>query len=411
MCVLPFMHYSIKPNNQIKPCCRFMTFMDEYQEEFAPINVQTMSSSEALNSEPMQRIREAMLRGESVPGCGKCYKEESAFSGSSMRTFNNEHWGVDDYTDGQTHLRFLEVAFGNYCNLSCRTCGSGLSTSWHDDDVQLKPHYPDREQVNPILDVAFNWQESDFDSVEEIKFTGGEPMLHPNFIKFLDVILSSGNETHITLNIFTNASWIPKEKILDRLKKFKAVKIWLSIDGVGDTQDYVRNGSNWAKVSQSADIWCQAESDYPNTFAVILTPTINMYNVLNFTDTIEWWLELRQRYNLKIELPQKTGDIVMSIVHFPECLSITNLPNKAEYISKLRNYISSREEHPLVSKCVNKVMALLKQTVDKPVDVSEFIKFTKDLDKLRKQDFRTSNPELYQLIKSEFDSIQGKIHD
>ena len=56
-------------------------------------------------------------------------------------------------------------------------------------------------------------------------------------------------------------------------------------------------------------------------------------------------------------------------------------------------------------------MALLKQTMDKPVDVSEFIKFTKDLDKLRKQDFRTSNPELYQLIKSEFDSTQGKIHD
>lgn len=421
MCALPFMHYSIKPNNQIKPCCRFMTFLPEHQEEFSPISVETHSPYEALNSAPMERIRQAMLKGEHIPGCNKCYKEEQAMK-NSMRTTVNELFGVEQYLDGHIELRYLEVAFGNYCNLSCRTCGSGLSTSWHDDDLKLKKHYPDRENAKPILDVNFNWKATDFDLVEEIKFTGGEPMLHPNFIKFLDIIINGNNETHITLDIFTNTSWTPKAKVIDRLKKFKKVKIWLSIDGVGSTQDYVRNGSTWDKVHESADTWCQLEREFHNTFSIILTPTLNMYNVINFMDVVEWWISLRNKHSLPFESMQGRGDIVTSIVHFPDSLNIKNLPNKEYYINRFKNYCdnfdSTLPEFKLVNKIAKTIIMLLTQHINENIKIIEFVQFTKDLDKLRSQSFQHTNLELYRLIETHlneqntsYNNINGRLND
>lgn len=409
MCALPFMHYSIKPNNQIKPCCRFMTFLEEHQKDFDPISVNTHTPYAALNSAPMEKIRQAMLKGEVVPGCDKCYKEEAA-TGISMRTSSNLIWDAPRYLNGHTELRFLEVAFGNYCNLSCRTCGSGLSTSWYDDDLKLKQYYPDRENAKPILDVEFNWQPSDFNLVEEIKFTGGEPMLHPNFIKFLDIIIEGNNEKHITLDIFTNTSWSPRDKVISRLNKFKRVKIWLSIDGVGKTQDYVRNGSTWEKVEHSADTWCKLENENPETYSIILTPTLNMYNVLTFTTVIDWWIALRKKYNLELGTRQRPGDLITSIVYFPDCLNIKHLPEKEKLIEKLESY-KNEKNLILVDKVVSKIISLLKKYNSTEIDLTEFVKFTKDLDKLRNQSFKESNPELYKLIKDIYENIAGKIND
>ena len=408
MCALPFVHYSIKPNNQIKPCCRFMTWLPEHSE-FDPINVQTHTPQQALNSEPMQRVRDAMLRGEPIPGCAKCYQEEEATQGLSMRTSSNDIWDVKRYLDGHTELRFIEVAFGNYCNLSCRTCGSGLSTSWSEDDAVLKPLYPERENAKQILDVEFTWKPDDFNLVEEIKFTGGEPMLHPNFIKFLDVIIEGGNESHITLDIFTNTSWTPKDKVLSRLNRFKRVKIWLSIDGVGKLQDYVRNGSTWDKVRESADAWCKMEHDKPETYGIILTPTLNMYNVLNFMDTVEWWVALRDKYNLPLGSRQSPGDIVTSVVIFPDSLNIKHLPEKQELIDRLTEYNEQRQ-NSLVEKTSFKIRSLLSKQLDAEIDLVKFVEFTKDLDRLRAQSFKDYNPGLYALIDKHL-QLQGTSYD
>ncbi len=417
MCVLPFIHYSIKPNNAVKPCCRFQTHLDEHHDEFKVLNVDRFTPQEILNSSPFEGIRQQMMRGERIPGCEKCYMEYSATGGSMMNVMN-ERYDVEKYLTEKPELRYLEVAFGNYCNLGCRTCNSTLSTSWHSDDVVLQEYYPDRAAIAPLQHVAFNWAVSDFDNVEEIKFTGGEPMLHPNFIKFLDVILEGGNESHITLDIFTNTSWVPKAKVLTRLSKFKCVKIWLSIDGVGPLQDYVRHNSKWEDVNASANAWCEMEKSNPDVYSVILTPTLNMYNVLGLSDVIDWWYELRSKYSLPLSLQHNAGDIVLSIVTHPSCLSITNLPHKQMVIDNLTSYLnkfdSTSKDYILASKVITTITQLLKKDINKEVDLTEFISFTKDLDRLRKQNFKEMNPSLYELIitaEPRYNEIKGRIND
>ena len=71
-------------------------------------------------------------------------------------------------------LRYLEVAFGNYCNLACRTCNSELSTNWYEDDVHLykSKGYTDRKPWQKITDVEYNWSGEELSELIQIKNFG-----------------------------------------------------------------------------------------------------------------------------------------------------------------------------------------------------------------------------------------------
>ena len=249
-----------------------------------------------------------MLAGEHVPGCEKCYKED-AFTmipgprfkdfGNSMRIgalrdYNRNHLDekrqlVHMTPQVPTAVSYLEVGFGNYCNLACRSCSSNLSTTWHDDDVALKGkfgHFPSPKVADiKISNVGLT-------NLQEIKFTGGEPMIHPNFAKFIERIVKLETAKNIKLEIFTNCSYFPSAKITKHLSEFKQVNLCLSIDGIGIVNDYARYPSVWSKVNESAKRWVDLEGEY-NNFIVQIAPTITMYNVMYMDLLIDWWYDVK----------------------------------------------------------------------------------------------------------------------
>ena len=95
-----------------------------------------------------------MLSNSKVPGCESCYVDEKN-TGVSMRTMVLDEWkNVNIIEPVVTNI---EITFGNYCNLACRTCGSTLSTSWQEDDKILSEHYP-RAYVPEKLNVKKVWK-------------------------------------------------------------------------------------------------------------------------------------------------------------------------------------------------------------------------------------------------------------
>jgi len=411
-CVLPWIHFSVKPSGGIKPCCRFETFADnETQSNFVDLNLSNFNNvADVLKTEQLANIRKKMLNGEKINGCKKCYVEEK-IHGKSMRTGLNEEYDINTILDkNDTTLQFLEVGFGNYCNLACRSCGADLSTSWFDDDKALSPHY-NRTVQKKIQNSKFLWKPEDFETVSYIKFTGGEPMLHPNFIKFLDVIISGNHQTHITLEVFTNCSWVPKNKILDRLKKFKNIKIYLSVDGTGKVNDYIRHYSDWNIVESSLLTWLIFEKNTPN-LSSILTPTVSIYNVFNIKDLVLYWKKIRTDTGL--EITEESGYIVTNIVVYPEYISLNLLPDSDSIIKDFETCIN-REIYTLpLSRIANE----LKNERKLKYDLNYFMDYTTDLDKLRNQSLETSIPKLWQHLNTHFKSIgvdiqnfKGKINE
>lgn len=446
------MHTQTKPNGQIKPCCRFDHKHSDYKMpdgsfKFDKFNINTNTSfTNALLSPEWQEIRTAMENGEKVPGCRKCYQEEDfAYNDvyknqkkriKSMRGKENWFWN----NDNQEHIteknelgkiRYLELALGTYCNLKCRTCTADLSSSWVSDEASLSKKYPDRRIYNHAPTLESNWDVRDFEFVEEIKFTGGEPMLHPNFIKIMDLIITTGRAQLITLDIFTNVSWIPREKVLSRLRQFKNVNINLSIDGLGKVNDYVRAPSEWSIVEDSVKQWLIEEKSNPEKFVIKWAPCVSIYNVWQFDQMIDWWFTLQKTVKGKnwwdsITHTQTNGDIeisqlttIVNIVHDPKYLSVSLYPNKSELTEKLltskRAYLAQIKEAIATEKdrwavelhlegMYNKVMGALR-TPASSENLKTFIEYTADLDKLRDEDLRTAIPEVWNVIK---DTVEYK---
>ncbi len=351
-CILPFVHMQIKPSGQMKPCCRFDFHNKEYiQGEkylFDEFNVASTSLTNGQTSDMWQDIRNKMIAGEHVAGCHKCYKEES-IAGHSMRTYenslrnkNNQEQLVDKQYESPK-IKYLEMTFGNYCNLKCRTCNADLSSTWWEDENALVElgKYPDRRNYPKTVNIPFNWKPEDFKDVEEIKFTGGEPMVHPDFIKLMDMLIEIGVAQNIKLDIFTNCSWIPGEKYLDRLRKFKKIVLSLSIDGVGPVNEYIRNPSKWSVVDKAVDSWLSLENENRENIHVVWNPTINIYNIMNLNKMIRWWFDKntaisREWMELTILCNGRakdseiipSGKMKLNTLHFPDYLSIELLPGK-----------------------------------------------------------------------------------
>ena len=447
-CILPYIHAQTKPNGQIKPCCRFDHKHQAYKLpdgsfKFDKFNINTSTSfTDALYSQEWQEIRTAMENGELVPGCRKCYQEENfAYNDvyknqkkriKSMRGKENWFWNNDNQNEitGKNELgkiRYLELALGTYCNLKCRTCTADLSSSWVQDEAALSKKYPDRRIYNHSPTIESNWNVKDFEYVEEIKFTGGEPMLHPNFIKIMDLLIDTGRSNQIALDIFTNVSWIPKDKVLSRLRKFRAVHINLSIDGLGKVNDYVRAPSEWSVVEDSVKQWLLEEKIYPDKFVIKWAPCVSIYNVWQFDQMIEWWFGLQKSIKEKnwwdsITHTQTNGDVVISqltsvinVVHDPKYLSASLYPDKSaltdkiltakrKYVAQIKEAIADEKDRWAVELHIegmfNKVIGVLRSPLDDE-QLKVFIEYTSDLDKLRNEDLRTAIPEVWNLIKNQ----------
>lgn len=305
-CILPFIHMQVKPSGQMKPCCRFEFHNTEYKTPdgeyvFNPHNLNNEATlADSQQSDVWEDIRQKLLKNEPVAGCRKCYHEEET-SRFSMRTSENQlrNNGKQDgpsYSVDTPVIKYLEMTFGNYCNLKCRTCNGDLSSTWWEDENALvdSGHYPDRyfyiRASTKNVNIPFKWRPEDFVNVEEIKFTGGEPMVHPDFLKLMDMLIEMDVAKNIKLDVFTNCSWIPGEKYLERLRQFKKIVLSLSVDGVGAVNDYIRAPSKWETVDNAVTAWLNLENDNRDTIHVVWNPTINIYNILNVREMIEWWI-------------------------------------------------------------------------------------------------------------------------
>ena len=402
ICVLPWIHTSVKPNSEAKPCCRFQHYLPEHKDIKKVNVIDYKTPQEILNSDAYKTLREKMLRGETIPGCSKCYREE-ARQGHSMRIGEWANYDSENIVNNNDlKLRYLEVAFGNYCNLACRTCNSELSTNWYEDDVELykKRNYQDRKPWQKVTDVEYNWSGEELSELVQIKFTGGEPMLHPNFIKFIDILIQSDVAKNITLEIFTNCSWIPKEKILSRLSKFKSLQICMSIDGFGKINDYLRHKSKWETVHASLLAWLDYEKDNDNVQA-ILSPTISIYNMFDAFELADKYAQYRIARGLSVELK----DMKISTAVFPEYVNFRNVADKPKALNYLDNlfnrYIQNFPDeelewgarHHTVNRMYTKIKNELKN--EKKGVHDKFVTFIRDLDELRKQRLYDYIPNLY----------------
>jgi sulfatase maturation enzyme AslB (radical SAM superfamily) len=352
------------------PCCWYYPIAS--RDQFTNID-------EALNSPSINEIRKKMLLGEKIQGCNQCYEMEKHGIQSKRQSLIKEFGHTTD-----VELRYLFLTLDNLCNLRCRGCNSGASHLWYQDELDLygKAYSPKKYSK---LNLTNREQ---FQYLEHLEIAGGEPFYSKETENFLKFLLDNDIAKNINFSITTNCTIKPSKIFLEFMMKCKQLNLSISIDGVGELNDYFRSGSNFKEVFNTAQYFYSLH-EIKNNLNFVITTTATVYNI-NELKSIENMIDLT--------FPKATWVIKRS--EYPTFTAVRHLPK--EYKDNILNIMKdwdTRYNH------LREVLA-----VDAEDQFSHFINFHEGLDQIRKES--CPNNLLTQYIneyKSENQKVNSKL--
>lgn len=382
-------------------------------------------------------IRKKMIRGEKVFECRQCYQEETN-GRNSIRQRSLKDWGDheglakaiieaerNDYYLS-TGPYFLEIKPGNLCNLKCRMCNQFDSSSVASELKILAKKYSHLIAVSDsrlfdksALEVDFsleqmpNWSEIPhfWQSVslaipylETLSFAGGEPTLLPEVHSLLRQCVESGHSKKIHVFLSSNFTYINKE-LVELSTQFNPFEFIASIDGVGPVQEYIRFPSKWSVVAEN--FIKVKEHLHQDRVKLLVNLTLQMYNILTFTEVLDWIEQLALEQPYFHQHPY-----YLNILFEPKFLTIDILPLSLRdlAIEKIEGYLQrSRLIHSVLGLQDRLHLILHRLRRPLPVDYEEnlqkFWAYTLLLDNHRKQKLEQVDPILFAGVLREMERM------
>jgi len=407
---------------------------------------------DAKNTDLLRDIRKAMLKGDRHEGCQRCYVEEDAGI-YSRRQSEVELWknsyslpqalnqtdSNGGISESDVPLRYLDLRFGNKCNLKCRMCGPTESDQWYQTQTEIwnttffaegnrkLEIVQDTKGSYKLKDNPYNWYDSedfwkDLDSympkMERIYFAGGEPLLIETHLTFLEKCIEKGYASRIELEYNSNIT-AASEKILKIWSHFKRVDLGISIDGIGAMNEYIRYPSRWSQVHSRIQLVDESDVNLKIWWAA----TLLVYNFLHFPDLMDWIVD----QNFKRINKSVMGSEILSphMLNNPRFLSIQIFPEASKH--KIKDVFAEkkkyfREKTMAASHFSEDEKKRLTKRFDKLIDgytqlmfkedhshmLEKFWKYTNALDKINGTSFRDVSPETYELLSSSLE--RGLLH-
>ena len=311
-CILPWISLMIDPKSNVAPCCAYRGVTGDCSKD---------SLEDIWNNKENQDIRTRMIRDETVDGCHRCISQETLGT-ESLRTLSNATFAkhINIAEQGVTpdyNIKYIDSRFNNLCNLSCRSCGHGLSSSWHAPAVSIglidksTPVFLKAGRGNTDLyDQIFQ----QLDNLDRIYFAGGEPLIMQDNYKIVAELDRRGrHDIELIYNTNMNTTQLKGHSIFDLWKNFKNISIGASLDAEGIRGEYLRTGTIWEKVVDFRSKLVKRRPDI-NFFVSCTTSIINVLHVPDFHRS---WVE--QGFIQPHEFDIQT-------LHAPEWLNVKTAP-------------------------------------------------------------------------------------
>ena len=231
------------------------------------------------NTKQKKEQRKQMQIGERPAGCEYCWKiEDIGRDAISDRVYKSKIYSDQALNDAFTadyktdyNLKTLEIAFDRTCNFACSYCNPAFSTTWA-NDIKYKGSYTGlksdgrnhfththdsaepykKDETNPYVEAFYKWWETDLHkSLDELRITGGEPMMSPNLWRLLDWIETQGDKMNPHMILAINSNLGAKADIINRfkekLKKFNRFELYTSNEATFEQAEYIRDGLDYTQ--------------------------------------------------------------------------------------------------------------------------------------------------------------------
>ena len=400
-CVYPWVHQMVETNGDVKLCC--IAESPTQKKSGQHMNINKHKLSELWNDPYMQSVRQRMLEGKQVKDCGQCMRKEREGE-KSMRQTINPGWQVDNADlFVKTLPKYLDLRFGNLCNLRCRMCTGMYSSELGQELESIRQTNKDFQKMYPdsLEYPVYDWSNdqtfwSDLEKyipyIEIIYLTGGEPTLVQGNYDFLQKLIDVGVSKNIVITFNTNVTNF-QQRFLDIIGHFAKVRLALSIDGTGGVQEYIRFPSKWKAIQNNIQKLLEHVKDANNKFELSFAPAISILNVANFNDYINWSYNIANQH----QYDNLVWDMDPSRVHGPEFQDIWHATKEYRQISltKLKSVqTKSIEFFPSLQNFYNEIITCLESNYHDHAEANrKSLKIWNDsIDKKRRIDIKDYIP-------------------
>ena len=402
-CILAYTALYVDPDGNVRPCCVAAPFKDTLNwNDYETI-------PELYNAPQMRELRKSMEEGNPLSVCDICFK-----GGNPLMPYWNKRWesklndpNLIDSDYNIKSLHYLDARFSNLCNLKCRMCGPGLSSSWYEDAIALDGEAAEYaiktiEIQKPKDNPVSKFTDEDIVNIEYMNVGGGEPFITKDFYTLLSRFTDE-HASKISMYINSNLSTFSYKgiNVLNELARFKEVVIGCSCDGYGKVGEYQRTGFNSDRFFNNLNNLIQFSKEHTNIIPSIeyTITSMNLFHIFDFIDYVTANTELNE-YN--IHFHWASTPYFFAPATAPDSL-------KARFISYIEENLKTRDTSSTSSQSLLQFLQHMKLEKTDIENLSEYRRnvkhFIETLDKQRGDSYKDVCPWLDEIIYHEMNKI------
>jgi organic radical activating enzyme len=295
------------------------------------------------NTKHKKEMRRQMQCGERPRECEYCWRmEDMGKDAVSDRTFKSIIYTDEELQaaydmgyDESVNLKTFEIAFDRTCNLACSYCNASFSTTWakdiknngeytnlvsdgagafRQDGSWTQPYKDDKD--NPYIQAFWKWWNNGLsDSLDEIRITGGEPLMSGNTWKLFDWFEAQDTNMRFAINSNLIAKKDIVDKLINKAQNINNFHIYTSCEAVDLQAEYIRDGLDYK-------LWLNNVKRILNeTDAELhIMMTINSLCLFSITEFLD------QVYKLKEMTGTRKPTVSLNLLRFPSFQSPLALP-------------------------------------------------------------------------------------
>jgi len=379
-----------------------------------------------LHNTPQKKADRALMQaGERPAGCEYCWKiEDMGRDAVSDRVYKSKIYPIkalnDAYNtpaDSDVDLRTLEIAFDRTCQFACSYCNPAFSSTWVKDIRRNGPysglvsdgrnhftHAHESSQLyrygetNPYVEAFFQWWESSLHkSLQELRITGGEPLMSADTWKLIDWFKTNKGKSSTRLAINSNLGTdVDIDRLLASIQGVD-VDLYTSNEAVGLQAEYIRDGLVWDDWANNVERLL--DSDQFRGIHVMCT--INALCLDSLDQLLETMLQWKTQYG------KEALSFTLNILRFPSFQSPLVLPDhlRTSYKERLQTWLDANKDNEFLHEHErNHLQRLIdyldvvktphSDAFDRPKLLNDFRQFYLQYDQRRNKDFGVAFPEL-----------------
>lgn len=364
------------------------------------------------NTSYKKQQRQKMLTHQRPSECEYCWSMEDKGLKSDRFKKAQEDWSQKyldriDKEDAHQDIipSYLEVSFSHQCQLACAYCNLETSSSIYEESLKHGPYLyedsiaiskrkkrlPDQSAV--YSDKFWPYFKSILSDLDELRVTGGEPLLDQNTFKLIEY-LEQNPMPKLKFSINSNLS-LPTtmiEKLSDRLsqlvqsKHIKSFCFFTSLDNDGKQAEFIRFGLKTSLFWKNIDHLLKRDE-----FDIVIMCTFGVYSVEGFEKLLEQ-VASRNPSRLKLSISRLT---------YPSYLSIDVLAaSQLDQILKLRGVAKELNLDRHVIETLDQFSTKLKGQPNQPLLMMNLSLFLREYERRKKVKLNEVFPQISHELKS-----------